>query len=105
MKGNDKCNALEDEWLPVRAKEDEISLYEKLCPSGFITAAIYFISGQKAKYVTWRLKRGKQRGKRQPLDLVFFSVRKAMATLRVGDACVEALNKLSASFNTSAAYI
>ncbi len=49
MKGNDDCNALEDEWLPVRAKEDEISLYEKLCQSEFITAAIYFISGQKAK--------------------------------------------------------
>lgn len=49
MKGNDKSNALEDKWLPVRAKEDEISLYEKLCQSEFITAAIYLISGQKAR--------------------------------------------------------
>lgn len=52
MKGNEVRNALEDEWLPVQANEDEISLYDKLCQSGFITAAIYFISGQKAKYIT-----------------------------------------------------
>lgn len=86
LNGNDECNTMEDKRLPVRAKEDGISLFENLCQSEFITAAICFISGQKAKSVfTWTLKWGKQRGKRQPLDPVFFSIRKAMATLRVGD--------------------
>lgn len=43
-------NAMQkDEWLVVQAKEDEISLFEKLSQSEFITAAVYLISGHEAK--------------------------------------------------------
>lgn len=56
MKGNDECNALEDEWLPVRAKEDEISLYEKLCQSIRIYHCCHLLHLWSESQVSFHLK-------------------------------------------------
>lgn len=82
--GYGECNALEDEWLVVQAKEDEISLFEKLNQNSSLLPFIKSLV-RKPSVFSLELKRGKQRGKSQTLDLMFFSVRKAMATLSVGD--------------------
>lgn len=87
MNGDDKCNALE-EWMAASASQGgwDFLIWETLSIRIHHCCHL-LISGQKAKCLfTWALKWEKQRGKRQPLDLVFFSVCKAMATLRVGYA-------------------